>query len=199
MTNPYLAPTAEIVVESSGDEYYQPKIFAMHGRIGRLRYLAYSMLFTMIGAVLGGVVFGALTFGLGAVPSKWKYALVFLLPLLIIVPAKRRLNDLDHSGWFALLVLIPYVKNLFGLYLVFGRGTDSRNEYGSMPCENPRGMFWVALVIPLIATIGIGIVVAVALPAYESYTQKARAAKPARIQLSRPQIEAPAGADSGQR
>ena len=45
----------------------------------------------------------------------------------------RRLHDLDKSAWFVLLSAIPGVNLLFGLYLLFFKGTDGTNQYGYDP------------------------------------------------------------------
>ena len=35
---------------------------------------------------------------------------------------KRRLNDLDQSGWWGIMMIIPLLNFFFGLYLVFAPG-----------------------------------------------------------------------------
>ena len=44
-----------------------------------------------------------------------------------------RFHDLNYSGWFALLLFIPYVDLLVGLYVIFASGTDGPNKYGPDP------------------------------------------------------------------
>lgn len=187
MVNPYSAPVADLSVEHSADETYQPRIFAWSGRIGRLRYLGYGFLMTLLMYALITVVTIALS--LGRAISQGMVAIIgpaivatLLFCLVLLIPAKRRMNDLDHSGWLALLVLIPAVNLFVWLYLVFGRGTDGNNRYGPMPNKNPRGMILVALILPAIMTIGV--LAAVALPAYQQYINKARAAKASQAQLT---------------
>ena len=41
MSNPYSMPQSELR-EPASNETYQPKFFALSGRIGRVRYLGYS-------------------------------------------------------------------------------------------------------------------------------------------------------------
>ncbi len=48
----------------------------------------------------------------------------------------RRLHDLNKSGWFALILLIPFVNFLFSLYLWLEKGTDGPNQYGADPLWN---------------------------------------------------------------
>ena len=45
----------------------------------------------------------------------------------------RRLHDLNHSGWFSLLQLIPIIRDIFSIYLFVWPGTKNANKYGSKP------------------------------------------------------------------
>ena len=45
----------------------------------------------------------------------------------------RRCHDLDKSGWWLLLGMIPYINVAWGLYLMCKRGTVGRNRYGDDP------------------------------------------------------------------
>ena len=48
-------------------------------------------------------------------------------------PIVKRLHDLNKSGWLWLLALIPLVNLFFGIYLLFGKGTEGANDYGDPP------------------------------------------------------------------
>jgi hypothetical protein len=95
--------------------------------------------------------------------------------------ATRRLADLGQSRWFALIVLIPFVSVIAYLYLLFKGGDAEANEYGPPPCPNSRGVVAAAWALPIIAFVGM--IAAVAIPAYQGYVQKARAAHPAGSKL----------------
>ena len=45
----------------------------------------------------------------------------------------KRLHDLDKSGWLILLMFVPIVNALFGLYMLFADGTVGPNQYGEDP------------------------------------------------------------------
>ena len=51
MTNVYETPAASLVGDIA-EEPYQPKIFSFSGRIGRLRYLGYCFIASLLGYVL---------------------------------------------------------------------------------------------------------------------------------------------------
>jgi uncharacterized membrane protein YhaH (DUF805 family) len=184
MTNPYAAPeTAISDLSMEGDETYEPKMFSTQGRIGRLRYMAYSTGTTMLLAFALGIVSAILTPILvhnratGAAGGVMVIVVgLFYIPMIAFafIMMRRRLNDLDRSGWLSLLMLIPLVNFFFSLYLMCASGTQGPNSYGPMPCKNSWGIILGGLVLPLVAIIGI--LAAVALPAYQSYVMKAKAA-----------------------
>lgn len=45
----------------------------------------------------------------------------------------RRCHDLNKSGWWLLLLFIPFVNFLFVLYLLFAKGTEGFNRFGANP------------------------------------------------------------------
>ncbi|MCP4388391.1 MAG: DUF805 domain-containing protein, partial [Gammaproteobacteria bacterium] len=55
-TNPYTAPDAAL--DSGHETLYEPKIFSFSGRIGRMRYLAYSFGISFLLMLVIGVVTG---------------------------------------------------------------------------------------------------------------------------------------------
>ena len=66
------------------------------------------------------------------------YVIIFLLfPILIscYMNAIRRLHNLDKSGWFILIILIPIINVVFGWYLLLEKGTSGSNRHGSDPLE----------------------------------------------------------------
>ena len=57
------------------------------------------------------------------------YLLSFLLILIPITV--RRLHDINRSGWFSILILIPVIHIFLTLYLVIARGNTKENRYGA--------------------------------------------------------------------
>lgn len=174
--NAYSPPEGELVTTETG--YNSPKFFALNGRIGRLRYLAYSsgiglLSWLVIAALMVPMMMGFA--GGSTMMSLGIGLLIFLayIPILVFsfAYAVRRLNDLNQSGWLSLLLLVPLVNLGLALYLMIGRGTDGANKYGLPPPPNNAGVIIVGCVLPLIATIGI--LAAVAIPAYQSYVTRA--------------------------
>ncbi len=186
MNNPYTAPTA-VVDDIEGDDTYMPKFFAVNGRIGRLRYIGYSWLAYFLLYIVFGVLgfIAAITFPMmirnshGGTPAFGVFALILIyVPILAImfIYTRRRLNDLDQTGWLSLLLIIPLIGFLFWLYLIFAPGTDSANRFGPAPSKQSNGAVWVILIV-VVTIVVIGILAAVAIPAYQQYQAKVHAAR----------------------
>lgn len=47
----------------------------------------------------------------------------------------RRLHDLDKSGWWMLLLIVPLVNIFFYIYILFFKGTEGPNRYGDDPLQ----------------------------------------------------------------
>jgi len=90
--------------------------------------------------------------------------LYYLLTIIVTVMfGKRRLNDLDRSGWWLLLFIVPLVNLALAIYMMFFSGTDGENRYGAPAAPNSTGVkviFWIVLGIPLV-----GLLAAILLPA----------------------------------
>ncbi len=163
--NPYSAPGATL--DDGSNALYNPKIFSFSGRIGRMRYLAYSFGITFLVIFMVTLVTALLTAGddggivnmLGMALLIVAYVAVFLLSLGF---ARRRFNDLDRSGWWMLAFLVPLVNLLASIYLLFFPGSDGPNRFGPAPTENSTGVLIAGWAAP--ALFVIGIVAAIALP-----------------------------------
>ena len=152
-------------------------MFAANGRIGRVRYLAYSYGTMFIMMLVFGILAGLMAVAGGKAAVGVTIFLMYI-PILVIaiIMAKRRLNDLNHSGWLTLLMLVPLVNGLFGLYLMFAPGTKGSNNYGPAPVKNSTGVIIGGLMLPVSIAL-IGILAAIAIPQYQNYVNKAKAAQ----------------------
>lgn len=183
-TNPYRSPTtapADIYAPPPVvDSTYAPEIWSTQGRIGRLRYLAYSFATQIVLAFLAGVVAAVAIPLLGG--NSQSMTVVFGLVALIYVPilvsvfvmAKRRLNDMNQSGWFSLFMLVPFANLVLGLLLLFWPGSKGSNKYGPAPEKNSFAVIFFGLLLPVAL---VGLIAAVAIPAYQQYVAKAQAAQ----------------------
>ena len=113
------------------------KIYTTEGRLNRLRYLKYQVLWSLIIGIagfilgfIGGFVTGDAESLLVTIPAG---IMSFVGGIGGIMLTIRRLHDLDRSGWFILLALVPFVNILFAIYIWFFKGTDGYNRYGADP------------------------------------------------------------------
>src|SRR3954462_9866620 len=104
--NPYRAPAA--AVADAADEYQPVNIYSASGRVGRVRYIAYTLgLSILFGLVVAGVA-GALgamgSAGLAAIAS-----IVIYLGLLVwmVMLTIQRAHDFNTSGWLSILMVVP--------------------------------------------------------------------------------------------
>ena len=178
--NPYVSPTDDLVSEQK--LAVKPEFFSMSQRIGRIRYLAYNsvymLVFYLILAVLG--VAAAVSTAGESVPvvSIVVAGLVYLCFLFAsIVLGIRRLHDLDKSGLFYLLNLVPVVNIGLVVYMVFFPGSEAENSFGQKPEPNTVWTWILGLVLPFIMSAMIGILAAIALPAYQDYVERAQQAE----------------------
>ncbi len=174
--NPYQAPSAEGAVDD-GDICTKMHFFSWGQRIGRLRYFAYSMgiyfIFMVAMGVVGGILGGVL--GSGGESALMAFVVIAYIPMVIgmVALGVRRLHDLDKSGWLWLVLLIPIVNIILTIYMMFFPGTSATNRFGPRPMPN-TALTWIGgLVAPIVF---IGILAAVAIPAYQDYVQRAAAA-----------------------
>jgi uncharacterized membrane protein YhaH (DUF805 family) len=187
LNNPYSAPSAQIDEFDQDDETYKPKIFALEGRIGRVRYIGYSWIAMIVAMFVVGLLTAVLArpssnAGSGAIVAQ----LLTSLPIFAvsIIMGRRRLHDLNQSGWWAALTIVPLANLALGLYLLFAPGTDGPNDFGPPPDKSSSN--WVVIVLVLAIPV-IGILAAVAIPAYHDYTVRAKAAREQQLQQQQPQ------------
>ena len=61
-------------------------------------------------------------------PVFWLVILALFLPYLSV--SIRRMHDIDRSGWWVFIPIIPVVGTIVYLVFTCTRGTDGENDYG---------------------------------------------------------------------
>jgi uncharacterized membrane protein YhaH (DUF805 family) len=91
----------------------------------------YWVLFAILASIVAGLIDLAL-FGIeGSSPINSLVGLALFLPGLAV--SVRRLHDLDRSGWWILLGLIPLVGIIILIVWYCQRGTNGPNRFGPDP------------------------------------------------------------------
>ena len=71
---------------------------------------------------------------IGSILGRIGMFLPLLVVLAVIIPTIavgiRRLHDIDKSGWWLLLGLVPFVGGLILIYFFVQKGTTGPNQFG---------------------------------------------------------------------
>ena len=144
MANPYSTPTSDLHRDPNNDQNDTSSPFSAKGRFGRLSYLAWYLLTTILTFIVAGIamsltgaatsvltasdpnaILSFYTSGAGIVVLAIMLA-SFIVQLIFFI---RRLHDINMSGWFSLLFLIPLVNLIFGIYALAKKGTEGANRF----------------------------------------------------------------------
>nr|WP_309594084.1 DUF805 domain-containing protein [Moraxella osloensis] len=173
------AGTSFVTLTEIHEGFNNRRFFDWHGRVSRVQFLVYStfnalialmlvaLLFVMIGGFQGMVNASSEQLPMSLLgASSVGMAVLFYLQLAV---SKRRFNDLNKTGWLALLMLVPGVNVLVYLYLLAVEGTAGANYYG-LPARPATQLKTVLMVlIPLLVMSLIGLLTQVVIPSYQSY------------------------------
>jgi uncharacterized membrane protein YhaH (DUF805 family) len=96
----------------------------------------YFVLFNIIVSIVLGAIDGLLGFrgsGMDAGLLSGLYGLAVLIPSLAVTV--RRLHDIDRSGWWILIALVPLIGVIVLVVFALLEGTPGTNRYGPNPKE----------------------------------------------------------------
>ena len=165
-TSPYAPPQTELLGDQ--ETYGTIKVLSAKGRIGRLRYIAYtvgiSLVIYLAMAVVTGLAAASLSrellgvalivlFGLG-------YGAMVVINILLTV---QRCHDFNVTGWLSLILLIPLLPLIFW----FIPGTEGTNRFGPQPPPNKGAAVTIVVILLMVGVVGI--LAAIAIPAYQEY------------------------------
>jgi len=179
--NQYQTPNSN--VETSGRiDYGEVKLFAVSGRIGRIRYIAYHFGLAIVLMVIIMSATFAVGFSASAGDDKMMGIAGIIMVLLFIIAyggffvlsimlTIQRSHDFNASGWLCLVGLVPLASLIF----LFIPGTDGENDYGLKTPPN-GGATVVVIIMALLIPI-MGILAAIAIPAYQGYIDQANQLK----------------------
>jgi uncharacterized membrane protein YhaH (DUF805 family) len=162
VANPYQAPSAALA--DAGVRTQPVKLFSVSGRIGRARYIAYSVGMYFLSGLLA-VALALVDPLLAFLPYAALFVLLFMLTI-------QRSHDFNTTGWLSLVMLVPLLNLLFLII----PGTDGANKYGDETPPNTTGVLILAWLFPAIAALGV--VAAISIPAYQDYVKRAQQQAP---------------------
>ncbi len=169
--NQYSTPQSQ-VDRGMQQQFGEAKIFSVSGRIGRVRFLAYCMGVYLLVGVTSSI---AQVMLMGPASETMTPAALGLMGFVVLAQlvfyfmfAIQRSHDMNTSGWLSLIILIPLIG--FLVFLI-APGTRGENNYGLQPPPNNAGVIILAFLIPIAV---IGILAAIAIPAYQGYIERAQ-------------------------
>ena len=100
------------------------------GRSSRAEFWWFFFLASLLGILLAVLdsFFGTYSESLEMGLLSTVFGLATLIPLFSV--GARRLHDADSSGWWQLLLLVPFFGAMFLVYLMVCRGSPEVNRYG---------------------------------------------------------------------
>ena len=156
--SPYAPPRAQ--VGATWPEFGELKVFTVQGRIGRLRYLAWTLVLMVAIIAVTGVCATILTRSLVGGGLLIAIAAIgfFIVSVQIGV---QRLHDVGWSGWLLLINLVPFVGSLFPILMMVIPGNTGANQYGAPQPPNTTAVkvlasLWLAIIAILMVGAFVG-------------------------------------------
>jgi uncharacterized membrane protein YhaH (DUF805 family)/Tfp pilus assembly major pilin PilA len=187
--NPYQRPGAPVDDEAA-EEFSEVKVLSAAGRLGRVRYIGYSIGISLVfyAVIAMGGALTALT-GVEILGGAIIIAAVIGMLVIGVMLTIQRCHDFDVSGWLSLLLIVPIAPLLFWII----PGSKGANRFGGPTPPNSTGVVILALLLPVLF-FG-GILAAIALPAYQDYTKRARMVEEMQRQSQMPEPAVDEGLD----
>jgi uncharacterized membrane protein YhaH (DUF805 family) len=114
--------------ENVNTQGFISRLFSFEGRAKRMEYWIAHICSRL---AMTPVKFDEFDYTIG-----WMlYLLIVLLPVswAFYAVAVRRFHDLGRSGWFAVLLCIPFANIVAAIYAAFFKGQEEDNKYGLNP------------------------------------------------------------------
>jgi uncharacterized membrane protein YhaH (DUF805 family) len=103
------------------------KYFVLKGRASRSEYW-YFYLFSLILYIIPFIIGGE-----DADVFIGLFILILTIPSVTV--SIRRLHDIDKSGWYVFIYLIPFVGGIIMLVMCASVGTEGKNQFGEYPLQ----------------------------------------------------------------
>ncbi len=177
--NVYQSPESDL--STRDDDATQPvKLFNASGRMGRVRYIAYTVglpMLMLLPVFIIGFVMGLTGKGdSGSIGDGILFLILGVIFYTVVIAAAiwatiQRCHDFDTSGWLTLLLIVPLVPWIFW----FIPGTKGENRFGPKPEPN-KPIHWIGATVAPVLMI-VGVLAAIAIPAYQDYVERAKQAQ----------------------
>jgi len=134
LDNPIISKETPFITEIPTTEQIEKPndwnlFWSIKGRLRRKYYIK-RVVFLLIPSIFFLIIFGD-----SNSDTVYFYGSTLLIAtyLIIVLQSIKRLQDINISGWYCLVLLIPYINLLFLIYLIFAQGNTGGNQYGKDP------------------------------------------------------------------
>lgn len=104
------------------------KFFSSEGRLNRMPYFLRGLIVWAM-ALIGGTLSATGILAIIGVP------IIIACAVANVMLTIRRCHDLNKTGWLTVLMFIPYIGVIPGLYFLLAKGTTGPNKYGPDPLQ----------------------------------------------------------------
>lgn len=126
-------------------------ILNSRGRIGRLRFLKYSLLIFIIWAAIAAAsntLWSLYYTGWHDALSLFMIVVTIMVSVMGFIICTRRLNDFNATGWWMLIFFVPIATPIMLLLMLLLPGTQGENRFGPVPPKNSKCVY-VSLLLML--------------------------------------------------
>ena len=109
------------------------KYFILKGRASRSEFWFFQLLLTVISIPI--FIFENTTDDTIIIIAGILGIIILLLLIPTITVTVRRFHDINKSGWFVLLEIIPFFGWLIVLVMLIEKGTEGKNRFGDYPLK----------------------------------------------------------------
>lgn len=107
------------------------KFFIFEGRASRSEYWWFYLFYIVTGAIPSSI------------PNELVMAFGWIMIILLLIPslaaAVRRLHDVNTSGFFIFIAIIPVLGAIIVLVKIIAKGTLGKNRFGEYPLKFKKG------------------------------------------------------------
>ena len=111
------------------------KTFVLKGRASRSEFWWFQLLFSVCYYTL--IIINETGSAVSGIEALFWICIGIVIVCLIpqFTVTIRRLHDIDKSGFFILIALIPFIGSLILLFILITEGTKGKNRFGKNPLK----------------------------------------------------------------
>jgi len=109
------------------------KFFNFKDRASRSEYWYFQLVFTIVSLPL--FIYEDSSNDTHLIYSGISGIIVLILFIPAISVSVRRLHDINKSGWFVFISVIPYLGWIILAIMLIGKGTLGKNKFGKYPLK----------------------------------------------------------------